>query len=249
MLSLNTAYAKQKSSLKSELQSFLYSLPGHKSLYSATPLDVCRFLAWKDQNGKTQVHSQPCPLLGKKNIHPCKCPLRLSYKTVDSYVGKLRAIFRSIGRQGDWDATLGLSNPAASLPVKEYLKSVTAEQLQARVTPKQATLLFLDILVLLTRHLDRKMFSPSVTPTNLFILARDQAFFKSLFFSAETLVSFKPQKSSVFLKMTVSFLTMSGVKLFAMELLICLVSGGTRILRYAQSRPSKLISLFLLNSE
>lgn len=185
MLSLNTAYAKQKSSLKSELQSFLYSLPGHKSLYSATPLDVCRFLAWKDQNGKTQVHSQPCPHLGKKNIHPCKCPLRLSYKTVDSYVGKLRAIFRSIGRQGDWDATLGLGNPAASLPVKEYLKSVTAEQLQARVTSKQATPLFLDKLLLLSRHLDRKMSSPSVTPTNLFILARDQAFFKSLFFSAD----------------------------------------------------------------
>ena len=94
-------------------------------------------------------------------------------------------IFLSIGRQGDWDATLGLGNPAISLPVKEYLKSVTAEQLQARVTPKQATPLFLDKLFLLSRHLDRKMSSPSVTPTNLFILARDQAVFKSLFFSAD----------------------------------------------------------------
>ena len=98
---------------------------------------------------------------------------------------KTSSHFRSIGRQGDWDATLGLGNPAASLPVKEYLKSVTAEQLQARVTPKQATPLFLDKLLLLSRHLDRKMSSPSVTPTNLFILARDQAFFKSLFFSAD----------------------------------------------------------------
>ena len=118
-------------------------------------------------------------------MFPCDCPSRLSYKTVDSYVGKLRAIFRFIGREGDWDSSLSLGNPAASLHVKEYLKSVTAEQLQARVTPKQATPLFLDKLLLLSRHLDRKMSSPSVTPSNLFILARDQAFFKALFFSAD----------------------------------------------------------------
>lgn len=185
MLSLGTPYAKQKSSLKSELEAFLYSLTGNKSLYTATPLDICRFLAWKDRSGKTQVHIHLCPHLGKKDILPCQCRLRLSYKTVDSYVGKLRAIFRSIGRQGDWDLTLSLGNSAASLPVKEYLKSVTAEQLQARVTPKQATPLFIDKLLLLSRHLERKMSSPSVTPTSLFVLARDQAFFKALFFSAD----------------------------------------------------------------
>ena len=66
-------------------------------------------------------------------------------------LGKLRAIFRSIKGQGEWDATLGLVNPAAFLPVKEYLKSVAAEQLQARITPRQATPLFLNKLLILYR--------------------------------------------------------------------------------------------------
>jgi hypothetical protein len=47
MQSLSTSYAKQKTSLKAELESFLMSLPGQKSLCSAMPVDVCRFLAWK----------------------------------------------------------------------------------------------------------------------------------------------------------------------------------------------------------
>jgi len=29
------------------------------------------------------------------------CPVRLSYATVDSYIGKLRAIFKDAGREGD----------------------------------------------------------------------------------------------------------------------------------------------------
>lgn len=51
-LSLSTAYSKQKLSLKNELESFLFSLPGHKSLSAAMPIDVRRFLAWKDKDGK-----------------------------------------------------------------------------------------------------------------------------------------------------------------------------------------------------
>ena len=38
--------------------------------------------------------------------------MRLSYKTVDSYIGKLRSIFHAIGRDGEWDKRLGLGNPA-----------------------------------------------------------------------------------------------------------------------------------------
>ena len=45
------------------------------------------------------------------NVHVC--PLRPSYKTVDSYhIGKLRAIFQAVGRNGEWDRRLGLGNPA-----------------------------------------------------------------------------------------------------------------------------------------
>ena len=70
--------------------------------------------------------------------------MRLSYKTVNSYIGKLRSIFHAIGRDGEWDKRLGLGNPAADKSVKDYLRLITAEQLQARITPKQATPFFVD---------------------------------------------------------------------------------------------------------
>ena len=72
--------------------------------------------------------------------------MRLSYKTVDSYIGKLRPSFLANGRDGEWDRRLGLGNPAADKLVKDYLRLVTVEQLQARVTPKQATPFFVDKL-------------------------------------------------------------------------------------------------------
>ena len=80
----------------------------------------------------------------------------LSYKTVDSYIGKLRAILHSIGRDGEWDKRQGLGNPASDKSVKDFLRLVTAEQLQARVTPKQATPFFVDKLTQLCSHLDNK---------------------------------------------------------------------------------------------
>lgn len=106
--------------------------------------------------------------------------MRLSYKTVDSYVGKLRSIFHTIGREGEWDRRLGLGNPAADKSVKDYLRLITAEQLQARVTPKQATPFFVDKLT----HLSRKMDSTD-SPIDKFLVARDQAFFKTAFFSGD----------------------------------------------------------------
>lgn len=185
LTSMKSAYSKQKTSLKSELERFLLSLPGEKSLCTATPIDICRFLAWKDKDGKTKIHEIQCAFRDQKQGCACKCPIRLSFNTVDSYIGKLRAIFKSMGRLGDWDHALGLGNPAASLPVKEYLKAVTAEQLQARITPKQATPLFVNKLLLLSRFLERKMKDAKLSPTSLYIMARDQAFFKTLFFSGD----------------------------------------------------------------
>lgn len=75
-------------------------------------------------------------------------------------------------RQGHWDQAVGIGDPAASLLVKEYLKAVTAKQLKARVTPKQATPLFLDKLLLLSLYLERKMKDSKLSATSLFVLAR-----------------------------------------------------------------------------
>lgn len=57
--------------------------------------------------------------------------------------------------------------------------------MRAHIVPKQAVPFFLSKLLLLARLWDRKMADPSVSPSGLFILARDQAFFKTLFFSAD----------------------------------------------------------------
>ena len=176
-----TSYSKQKDSLQKELERFLGSLPGCPTLMSVIPRDICRFLVFKDQNGRTQVHKNGCSFLGQRGLHQCDCPVRLSYKTVDSYIGKLRAIFHALGRTGEWDQRLDMGNPATDKALKDYLRVVTMEQLQARVQPKQATPFFIDKLDQLVTHIEQSMKSPSISPTRRFILARDQAYFKAVF--------------------------------------------------------------------
>ena len=67
--------------------------------------------------------------------------------------------------------------------MQKYPKASTEEQLRAHITPKQAVPLFLSKLLLLARYMSRKIAAQSVNPSGLFVLARDQAFFKALFFS------------------------------------------------------------------
>jgi len=149
-----TSYSKQKDSLQKELERFLGSLPGCPTLMSVIPRDICRFLVFKDQNGRTQVYKNGCSFLGQRGLHQCGCPVRLSYKTVDSYIEKLRAICHAFGRTGEWDQRLDMSNPATDKALKDYLRVVTIEQLQARVQPKQATPFFIDKLV---THIEQSM--------------------------------------------------------------------------------------------
>ena len=66
---------------------------GDKDVFTASPVDVVDFLVWNDQFGKTTVHQDACPLFGRKKESSCECPRRLAYGTLDSLIGKLRAIF------------------------------------------------------------------------------------------------------------------------------------------------------------
>ncbi|KAK3739214.1 hypothetical protein QZH41_007834 [Actinostola sp. cb2023] len=181
----STNYAKRKDSLQRSLETFLSSLPGRPSIHTGSPRDICRILVYKDKDGRTQVHRNGCRFLGQRGIQACGCPLRLAYNTVDSYIGKLRSIFHAVGREGEWDRRLGLGNPAAGKVVKDYLRLVTAEQLQARISPRQAMPFFVDKLVQLSNHLHKALESPGVTPLQRFILARDQAYLKAVFFSGD----------------------------------------------------------------
>lgn len=120
----NKSYERQKSALHKLLSSFLSSLPVTKSLASASPPDILKFLVWKDKFGKTVVHDSACPELGQRQPKSCHCPKRLASWTVDSLVGKLHAIFVQEGLGGEWDDRLGIGNPASHPSIKQYLKSV-----------------------------------------------------------------------------------------------------------------------------
>ena len=180
-----STYERQKSRLLDQLCQFLASLPMPKDLMSASPHDLVRFLVWKDKSRKTQVHAVGCPQRELACPPQCGCPRRLAAGSVDSLTDKLRAIFKENDRAGDWEERLGLGNPAASLLVRKYFKCIKEEQATAGLTPKQATPLFVDKLARLSDHLDRRLEACKTDPVKMYVLSRDQAYFKTLFFSGD----------------------------------------------------------------
>ena len=98
---------------------------------------------------------------------PCQCPLRLAHGRVDSLIGNLRSIFAENGRGAEWQPLMGIGNPAADRSVKQYLANVHAQIREC----------------------------PSSEPSKIYILARDQAVFKSLFFCSRSGCRFVRLKS------------------------------------------------------
>ena len=79
-------------------------------------------------------HQSTCPAVSRPGI-ACACPKRLAFETVDSLIGKLRAIFVECGRGSEWHSLLGVGSPDDCRSVKAYLVIVQEEQLKARITP------------------------------------------------------------------------------------------------------------------
>ena len=184
----SSKYRKRRSALENEFMSFLERLSPPKSLDSVSPRDVIYFLIWKDKDSKTQIHKESCPHQGSnsKQLLPCECPRRLAFKTVDSYLGQLRAIMRDyLESTGLTASEVQASNPVAHAAVKRYLKGVTEEQLQARATPKQAEPLFISDLLTLCQVIDNKLRMAGTDPIHIYIHARDLAYFKLHFFSGD----------------------------------------------------------------
>ena len=100
-----------------QLSSLLQSLVPPKKFSAAIAEDIVKFLISMDAAGKQKLHIRSC------SSKTCSCPKRLAAGTVDSYIGKLRAIFNRLGRTG-------FSNPLAHSCVKEYLMFVREEQAQ-----------------------------------------------------------------------------------------------------------------------
>ena len=178
-------YARQKSALELEFSDFLANLSPPWDIQSATPDLTVDFLIWKDNFGKTRVHHDGCPFIGHKGNPECACPKRLAYGTVDSLIGKLCAIFASCGRSSVESPIPGYGNPAASRTVKGYLAMVREEQLRARISPSQAEPFFIADLGALVGYITKRLGERGLLPREIFVFARDQAFFKTLFFAGD----------------------------------------------------------------
>ena len=126
----NKPYQRQKSALERQLSDFLASLSPPKCVPSCTSDDVIKFLISRDKTGRTVVHTQSCLCVS------CYCPLRLAAGSVDSLLGKLRAIFNDIGHSRDF-------NPVAHPRVKEYLKFIREEQAARAILPSRQSRCFL----------------------------------------------------------------------------------------------------------
>lgn len=88
---------------------------------------------------------------------------------------------------GDWrlEHRYSFREPYGFCWVQNYVKAFSSDQLQASVTPKQVTPLFLCKLFHLFCFILGKMSTLGITDTQLVVYARDAALFKALFFSGD----------------------------------------------------------------
>ena len=184
----DTKYETQKQRLRVDFEAFLASRSAgpsphttSSSLHDATPTDVVRFLHFRDKGGRTQVHSFDCPHFGLQGLFDCSCPKHFAAKTIDSYVGQLRAVFNNVGRRG-------FANPCDSVDVKGWVKACAKEQARHRVPVKQATPIFSPQLQLLVKEIDlRGAQLPADAPflPSRFTLLRDKAVFLVQWFAGD----------------------------------------------------------------
>ena len=146
---------------------------------SATPQDIVSFLIWKDNFGRTKIHRDGCQFFCTKVKSAC------SFGPVDCVIGKLSSIFSAAGRGGDDSTIPGQGNPAASRVVKDYLASMRVEQLEARIVPTQADPIFISDLAAIAAFIGQQVNENVLSATQFFVLIRDQAFLKTLFFAGD----------------------------------------------------------------
>jgi hypothetical protein len=96
------------------------------ALARCTGVHVLEFVRYLDQFGKTKVHNPSCPFFGLPHPpHPCTCPLRQAWGSLDALIGRLRAAFEENGGKPE-------SNPFGARQVRLYLREVREMQAKAR---------------------------------------------------------------------------------------------------------------------
>ena len=161
-----------KSSLQKELEIFLRE--NGNNLETCAPEHIRNFLIWKDKFGKTPIHIVDCPFLASKEPALCECPRRLSSKTLEITIGRLKSIVSKV------EDRLG-PNPVDSELIRTYLDFVREEQALAHVQPKQATPIFGPKIRRLIVHIIEK----STVCKDRLIFLREAAFFKLLAFGGD----------------------------------------------------------------
>ena len=169
---------------KKSLSSFCLPFLFRRIFLPPLPASFAVFSFGKTLRGRLRYTNPLANFSGEKGRSRVFAP-RASPTGRWTLIGKLRALFNESGRRGEWDPRLLIGNPATDISLKQYLKAVTAEQLQAQSTPTQATPVFVHDLVRLSHFLDEKLLSDKLSSIEMFVLMRDQASFKTLFFSGD----------------------------------------------------------------
>ena len=148
---------------------------------------------------------------------------------------------------------MGIGNPAADRSVKQYLANVREEQLKARVVPRQAEPFLVGDLVTISDFIHAQIQEcANSQPSKIYILARDQAVFKYLFFGADRAADSLGLKAVDILR----FPDNSGflikhiwTKSLRSAMLMLLLLGGMKTQLYAPLKVWKCISIFVGYSE
>jgi len=128
-----------------------------------------------------KVHNTACPQAGKTRSSSHSCPSRLTSGTVDSLLGKLRAIFAEARLSRKWGDSLGFGNPVSHSSIKSYLKLIKDDRARTRVW--KAVPLFLEKLGLIAQFILIQLQHPWISPISLSILNHNLCFFTPNFFS------------------------------------------------------------------
>ncbi|WAR14864.1 hypothetical protein MAR_004969 [Mya arenaria] len=96
----------------------------------------------------------------------------------------LRALFRDMGRSGEWNPVLQTGNPASALILKKHLKAIGLEQTACNVAKKQAVPLMFDKLGALCRYLTYQIAVERDAHAK-FLLLRDRAYFSLICHSGD----------------------------------------------------------------
>ncbi|CAM6100275.1 unnamed protein product [Calypogeia fissa] len=124
-----TAPSRYESQKRRDWNTFGQYLKNHRpplALARCSGAHVLEFLRYLDQFGKTKVHVLSCHFFGLPNPpHPCQCPLKQAWGSLDALIGRLRAAFEENGGKPE-------SNPFGARVVRMYLREVRESQAKAR---------------------------------------------------------------------------------------------------------------------